>query len=339
MAQLAITLGSCVAACGPATEPATEADFHYTRNGVELYSGLEPDAPATATLPFDTRVKILETHRSFVRVQTPTRLLGWVPRSLLLDHNARFHLRSLTRSSVSLPSQGLSRARDTLNVHIQPYRWSPTFYQLEKDEGFHILDRMLVDRLPSSAATARTPPVPTGEDSWYLVRVPGIEQAGWLLSNMAYADLPLEVAALALGKSIVAYFPIGVVEDESLGETKTTWLWAQSTERGQTHDFDRLSVFRWNSRSDRYLIIRQNSNLKGYLPIEVIPEFETERGTGMGFRILIERDGELRRRTHVFARQRVYQLGEEAVSVEQGLAPPGGFGDRYKFTPIKASPT
>ena len=262
-----------------------------------------------------------------------------MPRSLLLDHNARLHLRSLTRASVALPSQGLSRARDTLNVHIQPFRWSPTFYQLAKDEEFQILDRMLVDRLPPSAATASTPPEPTGEDSWYLVRVPRIQQTGWLLGNMAYADIPLEVAELAMGQSIVAYFEIGAVRDPSLGETKTTWLWAQSTERGQSHDFDRLSVLRWNSRSDRYVTIRRSTNLRGYLPIEVIPDFKTERGTGTGFRILIKRDSELRRRTYVFTRQRVYRVGEEAVSVEQGLAPPGGFEGRYKFTPVKASPT
>ncbi len=338
-APLAVAIGSCIAACGPSVEPVPEGEIHYTRNRVELYSGLEPDAPATATLPFDTRVTILDRHRSFVRIQTPTRLQGWVPRSLLLDHLLRRQLRTLSDASEALPSQGLSRARDTLNVHVQPYRWSPTFYQLEKDEGFHILDRVLVDRLPASAATARTPPLPTGEDYWYLVRVPGIGQSGWLLGNMAYADIPLEVAMLASGQSIVAYLPLGFIEDKSPGETKTTWLWVQSTASGQAHDFDRLSVLQWDSKRDRYVIIRQDSNLTGYLPIELIPDFETKRGTGTGLRILFESNGEMRQRTHVYTKQRVYLIDEQEVTGAPRYVPPGGFGSRYEFNPPSRAPS
>ena len=336
-ALLAAAIAGCFAACTPKVEPPSEQEIYYTRNDTELYSGLEPDAPATATLEFDTQATILDTHRSYVKIQTPSKLEGWVAKSLLLDHALRRQLRTLTDTSSPLPSQGLSRARDTLNVHVEPYRWSPTFYQLDKDEGFFILDRMLVDRLPASAATARTPPEATGMDYWYLVRIRENGQSGWLLGNMAYADIPLEVAMLARGQSIVAYFALGAVEDESLGETKTTWLWVQSTKSEQVHDFDRLTVFRWDSRRDRYLIIRQNSSLTGYLPIELIPDLETKRGTGMGFRILLEKDGQLRQRTHVYVNHRVYQVGEEEVAGVPRYVPPGGFGARYRFIPSARS--
>ena len=330
----------CLAACAPQNDSPSEADFHYSRNGVEMYRALDPRAPVTAVLGFDTRARILESHRSFVKIRTANRQEGWVPRSMLLDHRLRDRLRTLSTASADLPPQGLSRPRDTLNVHVEPYRWSPTFYQLKKEEGFHVLDRMLVDRLPSSAQTARTIPEPTGEDYWYLVRIPQIGEAGWLLGNMVYADLPLEVAMLAHGKTVVAYFPIGSITDESLGETKTTWLWVQSTARGQVHDFDRLMVFRWDSRRDRYLIIRQNSNLKGYLPVELLPGMETKRGTGMGFRILFERNGELRQRTHVYTRDRVYQIEENAVTGTPDHVPPGGFGSRYEFVqPRRVEPS
>lgn len=330
----------CFAACGPRSEGPSEADFLYSRNGVEMYGGLDPRAPVSGILEFDTRARVLETHRSFVRIRTDDRQEGWVPRSMLLDHGLRGRLRALSTASADLPPQGLSRPRDTLNVHVEPYRWSPTFYQLKKDEGFHVLDRMLVDRLPSAAQTAPTIPEPTGEDYWYLVRIPQIGEAGWLLGNMVYADLPLEVAMLAQGKTVVGYFPIGSITDESLGETKTTWLWVQSTARGQVHDFDRVMVFRWDSRRDRYLIIRQNSNLKGYLPVELLPGLETKRGTGMGYRILLERNGELRQRTYVYTRDRVYPLGEDAVTGMPDHVPPGGFGARYEFVqPPRVEPS
>ena len=331
---VAVLAAGVLAGCGNESPTLTEAETFYSRNRVELYTGLEPDAPVVAVLDFDTRATILETHRSFVRVRTVAGQEGWTPRTLLLDSDLRRALRELTNQTTTLPGQGLYRAHDTLNVHTQPYRWAPTFYQLEKDESFEMLDRMLVDRLPARAATATTPPAPTGLDHWYLVRLPKLGQTGWLIANMAYADIPLEVAMLAQGRPIVAYFPIGSVADEDTGEAKTTWLWFQSGGREQVHDFERMIVLRWDSRRDRYVVIRQNSNLTGYLPVEVIPNFESERGVGVGVRILLEKNGQMHSRSHVYTANRVYQLEEKPVIGALPHVPPGGFGARYQFSPV-----
>ena len=206
------------------TEPPADPDYHYTRNDVELYAGLEHDAPVVSVLTFDTRVMVLETYRSFSRVRVGAQTEGWLPSSMLLDETLRRELARLTGMASGVPGQGVFRSRDTLNVHTEPYRWAPTFYQLDKDEGFQILDRMVVDRLPAAAAESLVEIEPTGEDYWYLVWIPRIGEAGWLLANMSYADLPLEIAALAQGNSIVGYFQIGSTEDESIGESQPTWL-------------------------------------------------------------------------------------------------------------------
>ena len=331
---VAVLAAGALTGCGNASLTLTEAETFYSRNRVELYAGLEPDAPVVAVLDFDTRASILETHRSFVRVRTVAGEEGWTPRTSLLDNDLRRALRELTNQTIALPGQGLYRARDTLNVHTQPYRWAQTFYQLEKDESFEMLDRMLVDRLPARAATAATPPEPTGLDHWYLVRLPKLGQTGWLIANMAYADLPLEVAKLAQGLPIVAYFPIGSVADEHTGEAKTTWLWFQSGGHEQVHDFERMRVFRWDPRRDRYVVIRQNSNLTGYLPVEVIPNIQSRRGVGVGIRILLEKNGQMHIRSHVYAANRVYQLEEEPVTGALPHVPPGGFDARYEFSPV-----
>ena len=332
-AIIAALLTGLLGGCGNEPETLTDAETFYSRNRVELYAGLEHDAPTIAILDFDTRARILETHRSFVRIRTIPGQEGWTPKAMLLDSALRSELRALTNQSVSLPSQGIYRARDTLNVHTQPYRWAPTFYQLEKDESFEMLDRMLVDRLPAIAATATTPPEPTGLDHWYLVRLPELGQTGWLIANMAYADIPLEIAMLAQGRPIVAYFPIGSVADETLGEAKTTWVWFQSGGREQAHDFERMQVFQWDARRDRYIVIRQNSNLVGYLPVEVMPNFESKRGTGVGIRILLDKNGQMHTRDLVYTANRVYQLEEEPVVGVLPHVPPGGFGSRYEFSP------
>ena len=311
------------------TEPSADPAFHYTRNDVELYAGLEHDAPVVSVLPFDTRVMVLDTYRSFAHVRVGGELEGWLPSSMLLDEGLRRELARLTGLSSAVPGQGVFRSRDTLNVHTEPYRWAPTFYQLDKDEGFQILDRMVVDRLPAAAADTSVQIEATGEDYWYLVWVPRVGEAGWLLANMAYADVPLEIAELAQGMSIVAYFEIGSTEDESIGEAKPTWLWFQSSGRGQTHDFDRLRVFQWDSRRDRYIVIRQVSGIAGYLPVEILPGFQTDRGFGTGFRVLVEKDGRIHERTYAYVDRRVSYLGEVALQGTPRLAAPGGFAKRY----------
>lgn len=336
-AVTAVLLVAAFAGCGEPAAPISIEDTLYTRNRVELLAGLEPEAPVRKMLDFDTEVRILESYRSYVRVRTTDAHEGWIHRPLLLDYSLRRQLRSLASQTLSLPAQGTYRARDTLNVHVEPYRWSPTFYQLTKDEEFEMLDRMLVDRLPAAAATARVPPKPTGLDHWYLVRVPRIGQSGWLIGNMAYSAIPLEIAQLAQGHAITAYFAIGETEDDSLATTKTTWLWVQAAAAYETLDFDRLMVFQWDNRRDRYVIIRQDTNLTGYLPIEVLPDFESERGTGVGFRILLEKDGQLHERTYLYANRRVYRLSEEPASNVPRFEPPGGFGGRYEKVTLPGS--
>lgn len=327
LACLALAI-AMLGACAPDPGPAGP-ELRFTRNDSQLYAGLEHDAPVVALLPFDTSVAVLETYRSFVRVRTSGDLEGWLPSAMLLDQSERRDLTRLKTLASGVPGQGAFRSRDTLNVHIEPYRWAPTFYQLGKDEGFEMVDRMVVDRFPFGFADSATEVEPTGEDYWYLVRIPAVREVGWLLANMAYADVPLEVAALAQGRAIIAHFQIGSTDDESLGQSKPTWLWFQSSDAGQTHDFDRMRVFQWDSRRDRYVVIRQVSEVVGYLPVEILPALQTARGTGIGFRFLLERNGEIHERTYAYVGRRVAYLGEQQLSGAPRLAAPGGLGRRY----------
>ncbi len=305
------------------------ADVRYTRNHVEMYAGLGHDAPVLSVLDFDTEVTVLEAHRSYVHVRTGSGVIGWVDSGLLLDRSSRRELQLLARRSAPLPSQGPGRAVDTLNVHTEPYRWAPTFYQLVKDEAFEILDRVLVDRLPAAAADASGEYASTGEDYWYLVRIPGRDVAGWLLANMVYPDMPIDVAALAGGRSIVAHFrfePRGGLATDS---RDPVWVWFQSSGPGQVHDFDILRVIRWDSERERYIVIRQTSDLRGYLPVRILPDFDTGREIGTGIRFVAEADGKLHLRSYAQVGNRSLYVGVEPLSGQLGLSPPSGFGARY----------
>ncbi len=296
--------------CAGQIEPEAPEYPYFTRNGVELTSDLEPSAPVDAVLDFETPVKIIDSWRAFIRVRTPSGCEGWMPKAMLIDPEMHRRMKLLKERTADFVDQGRVHALDTLNVHIEPYRWSPTLYQLRKDEGVEFLRKQLVARLPHKPDPNKRPPEPTGQDDWYLVRLAN-GYPGWLLAGRTYSGIPIEIAQYAEGRRIVAYFQIGGVRDPDIDETKKTWLWMQIERRNQPHDFDRLRVFQWKKSRRAYATIKLETGFKGYLPIKVMPRLEAEHGTGVGFSILVSKDERQFVRTYVHVRNRIYRVSEE----------------------------
>ncbi len=308
--MLAVAL--CIG-CVAQTEPAPAPEPYIARNDVELTVDLTPSAPVAAALDFGTPVRIVDSRRAFVRLRTPDGREGWAPKSMLIDPQTHRCMELLKERAADSAGQGRAHALDTLNVHLEPYRWSPTLYQLRKDESVEVLRKQSVARLPYRPRPNERPPEPTGQDDWLLVRLAN-GYPGWLLAGRTYSGIPIEVAQYAEGRRIVAYFPIGEVYDPTVGETRKTWLWVQAARRNQPHDFDRLRVFQWKTRRRAYATIKLETGFEGYLPVKVTPSLETGQGTGVGFSILTAKDERLFRRTYVHVRNRVYRVGEEPAA-------------------------
>ncbi len=305
--------------------PEEPADLYYARHEAEVFPDLKPETPAERLLRFDAKVRIVREHRTFALVATEDGHEGWVARSHLLDADTRDSLERLTWATSTLPGQGAARAWDTLNVHTEPYRWAPTFFQLDKDEGFMVLDRTLVDRLPETEGARPGSTVATDVDYWYLVRLRQIGQTGWLLENMAYADIPLDVAVLADGRAIVAHFQLRRRDPGPVDRAKPAWLFAQSSRMGQEHDFDVLRVFRWDARLGRYRLIRNETGLKGYLPVSVLDQAQDGSSAEVSFRVLTDRGGMLWQRSYVYDGSRVFPVADGPSQ----FPVPGGIGLRY----------
>jgi hypothetical protein len=295
--------------CASKSEPPPLPEAFIARNTVEISKELLPNAPVVATLKLGTRVEIAGRRRRFVKVRTTSGVEGWTQDSKLITPDIRDLMRQLSDQTAADPAQGTVHALQTLNVHLEPQRWSPTIYQLQEDEGAQLLRHQVNQRLPNPPEPGKPPPPPTGLDDWYLLRLAN-GQPGWVLTTGVYSGIPDEVKQYAERRRVIAYFPLGEVEDRS-GNAKKTWLWTQIGRAKQQHDFDLYRVFMWSRNRGVYQTIRLERGLTGYLPVVFHPKLETKRGTGPGFSITVERKGKRTSRTYVLIKYRVYPVGEE----------------------------
>jgi hypothetical protein len=209
------------------------------------------------------------------------------------------------------PPQGEVRALRTLNVHLEPYRWSPAIYQLSPDEGAELLRHQVVERLPEKpgkSADGQTQAPVTGEDDWYLLRLE-TGRAGWVLASGVYSAIPEDVAQYAERRRIVSYFALG--EKEGRPAANKTWLWTQVSENNRPYDFDLVRVFLWSRQRQAYQTIKIERGLQGHLPVLIQERVETDRGAGPGFSIVVvDRKGERVQRTYALLRNHVVRVSE-----------------------------
>ncbi len=303
-------------ASSPDATPVEEA--FVARKTVDLWEELVPDAPVVVTLNLGERVEIVGRRRRFVEVRGSSGDQGWTHESMLITPDVRELMQQLRDQANSDPPQGTVLALHTLNVHLEPYRWAPTIFQLKEDEEAILLRHRLVERVPRRPEEGKPPPAPTGRDNWYLVRVSG-GQAGWVLTTGVYSGIPDDVKQFAERRRITSYFALGEVHDPRRGEAKRTWLWTQTERLKQPHDFDLIRVFMWSRRSRSYQTIKLERGLVGYLPVLVHRDIDTRWGKRTGFSINLEGQGRRLRRTYALVENRVRRVGEE---VETSARPP-----------------
>lgn len=281
-ACLLVLLGFC--ACSDELRPLAPNErqtAHVARDEVAIRAELAPASEILGTAQMGDQLEILERRRGSVRVRSLDDVEGWTGAYALVTADTKRRMDRLKERYAGLASQGTVHALDILNVHLGPERESETIYQLEEDEAAELLGRRLtIDD--------------ERQEGWFLIRL-STGHAGWVLETRVYSGIPVEVAQYAEGRRIVAYFALGEIADESLGESRTTWLWAQSPGRNSDADFDRIRVFRWNTRAGAYHTVKLEAGLRGYLPLTVRP------GSGDAnaqFDVIVENDNQFFKRSY-----------------------------------------
>lgn len=283
-------------ACGDEAPSITRDDgqtAHVARDEVAIRAQLAPASEILATVRMGDRLEILERRRGSVRVRSADNVEGWTGAHALVTAETKERMDRLRERSAGLTSQGEVHALDVLNVHLGPVRESETIYQLEEDEPAQLLARRLtIDG--------------ERQEGWFLIRL-ATGHAGWVLETRVYSGIPVEVAQFAEGRRIVAYFALGEIEDAGLGESRTTWLWTQSPGRNSDTDFDRIRVFRWNTRARAYHTVKLETGLRGYLPLTVR---SSSGGSDAQFDVLVERDNKFFKRSYELDGARVTLVEE-----------------------------
>jgi hypothetical protein len=130
---LALMLALLMAMAGCASRAAEAPVSGYAYVGpatLNLRKDLGPRAVTVATAKHGDRLEVIESRRRFVRVRTPEKIEGWTDSNLLLTEQQKGDLATLAKKAAEFPSQGTATVFDPLNMHTQPNRSSPSFYQI-----------------------------------------------------------------------------------------------------------------------------------------------------------------------------------------------------------------
>lgn len=104
------------------------------------------------------QLDVMQTRRRFVRVRTDKGVDGWTDMRNLLSKDQMDALRNFSKNAAAIPAQGHATVYDVLNMHSEPVRQSPSFYQIREGMPVDVLAHAIAPRTPGHSA-AQPPPI------------------------------------------------------------------------------------------------------------------------------------------------------------------------------------
>jgi hypothetical protein len=151
---LAAILAALLVACS-SHSPQPSTGIAYAGPALlNLRKDLASKSPNVGNAKHGDKLEVLETRRRFVRVRTPQGIEGWTDTNLLLTQQQMDDLHRLAVSVAKLPSQGAATVFDTLNMHAEPSRQSPSFYQIPESGSVDVIGHRVAPRYPPAAPAA-----------------------------------------------------------------------------------------------------------------------------------------------------------------------------------------
>jgi len=136
-----------LAACGSGERRAPVIGEAYAGPAtLSLRQDIPLRSPVVATVRHGDRLEIVGRRRRFMKVRTARGAEGWTEDYLLLTRGEIAALKAVERRALTMPSQGAASTYEVLNVHIEPNRYSPSFFQVRKGERVDVLARIMAPR-------------------------------------------------------------------------------------------------------------------------------------------------------------------------------------------------
>lgn len=228
-------------------------------------------------------VEVLAHEARWLRIRTSKGQEGWIEETAAQNQSILDAEKKLMSESKGESVQALGSLQSVANLHVTPGRDTPVYTRLQKDEKLEIFDRTLTDR-PGTSKTSNSTETPSEsgpkKDPWLKVRSSN-GSVGWVYSPSVDFDVPAAIATYAESRRIVAWQVLNQVEGDN--GAKVNQYVVADVEPGiaPEYDFDRIRVFTWNKRRNRYETAYRENRIRGVYPIRVFayenkPAFEVK---------------------------------------------------------------
>ena len=127
---------------------------------LNLHQDLNPKSSVTATVHHGEHLDIVEYKRRFIKVRTAGGIAGWTDIRQLLTPQQMTELQDMAKQSAQYPSQGTATTFESVNVHTEPNRLSPSFLQIPEGGKVEVIGHKLAPRTQAFSTPPPPPPRP-----------------------------------------------------------------------------------------------------------------------------------------------------------------------------------
>jgi hypothetical protein len=164
-AVLFSSLGFCLAAflvsCSDKPRPVASLGEAYVGPGtLNLRRELALKSAIAATVKHGDKLAIVEYRHRLVKVRTEQGAEGWTDLRQLLTPEQMAALRDMARSASRSQSQGEATVYESLNMHTEPSRTSPSFGQVPENGKVDVLAHKLTPRVQHDEVSIQMPVKP-----------------------------------------------------------------------------------------------------------------------------------------------------------------------------------
>jgi SH3-like domain-containing protein len=153
-AAIFLLIGFLVSCSHPPSETRSIGEAYVGPATLLLRQELTPKAAVSGTVKHGEKLEILEYKRRFVKVRTTQGAEGWTDTRQLLTPEQMAGLRQMAESALKFTSQGAATVFEPLNMHTEPNRASPSFWQIPDTARVDVIGHKLTPRTQAQAATA-----------------------------------------------------------------------------------------------------------------------------------------------------------------------------------------